>query len=129
AEGLRTYRIPEQQSIEVVDLALKLGIDVNAANAAGNTALHLAATPGVGTERVVNLRNNRIIELLVAHGATVNAKNQLRQTPLDQVLSCLECGKGGADIERVRALSARGREETAAVLRKLGATSENVIGN
>src|SRR5262249_52597269 len=99
----------------------------NATNADGNTALHFAAAPGTGNERITNLRNNKIVELLLAHGARVNAKNKIQQTPLDRVLSCFDCTWGTGDLDRLKPLAARGRDETAALLRKFGATSENVI--
>ena len=48
-------------AFEAVQLAVDLGVDVNTANADGNTALHAAASRGY----------DAVIELLVENGATV----------------------------------------------------------
>lgn len=88
------------QAVEAVKLALELGSDVNAANNAGDTALHIAAEKG----------SNGVIQLLVDQGARLDAKNKLGETPLSLA-------------ERaVASLSARSRlKSTAELLRNLGA--------
>ena len=63
----------ERTAREAVALTLALGADANAADAAGDTALHAAAAHGM----------NSIIELLAARGADVQAANGRGQTPLD----------------------------------------------
>jgi ankyrin repeat protein len=76
AAGLGRYlaesRVTEQQALEAVKVIFELGADVNAANEAGNTALHGAA----------QIKANKVIELLVAKGADVNATNKRGQTPV-----------------------------------------------
>lgn len=119
SDGRRSYKIPEKRALEVVEIVLGLGIDINAANDAGDTAIHLAA----------DLRNNVVIEYLASKGAAVNPKNKLGQTPLDKVLSCLPClYNAPTDLDSTKAAAAQGRAETAEVLRKLGGTSDNVLG-
>ena len=51
------------------------GVDVNAANATGDTALHTASTTGGGLHSV--------IRLLVERGGRLDAKNKAERTPLD----------------------------------------------
>ena len=62
----------EQESVGPVNVALELGADVNAADAEGNTALHVATAA----------QFNSIIQLLVANAADVQVKNKSGQTPL-----------------------------------------------
>ena len=59
--------------LEAARLALALGVDVDAANARGDTALHAASARGYDS----------VIELLVAHGADLDRVNADGQTPLD----------------------------------------------
>ncbi len=77
APVLSTRREPdpaarEAAMLEAVRLAAAQGIDVNAANGEGNTALHGAARAG----------HDRVVRFLVAHGARVDAVNGVGQTPL-----------------------------------------------
>jgi hypothetical protein len=71
----------EAEVRDTVAAILKLGVDVNATNPAGDTALHVAAGAG----------QNSIVQLLAEAGANVNAKNQRGVTPLAAALS----GGGG----------------------------------
>ena len=52
-------------ALEAVRLAVELGVDVNTANADGNTALHAAAARGY----------DAVIELLFENGATLDVTN------------------------------------------------------
>lgn len=73
--GLITAVTPEQieaDALAIARLAIELGGNVNQADREGNTALHLAASKGF----------NRVIDLLVTNGATVNARNKQGHTPL-----------------------------------------------
>ena len=72
--GRRQVDPVEQAAIafEAARLAVDLGVDVNTANAEGNTALHAAASRGY----------DAVIELLVENGATVAVTNNEGQTPL-----------------------------------------------
>ena len=89
---------------DVVRAALELGADVDAANDAGDTALHAAASHGM----------NSVIELLTSRGADLRAENRRRETPL--ALAVYADGIAGDRFVR---------EETAALLRTL-ADAEDV---
>jgi ankyrin repeat protein len=62
----------EDRALEAARLVVDLGADVNAANEAGDTALHGAAAKGY----------DAIVELLVSKGARLEAKNKRGRTPL-----------------------------------------------
>lgn len=64
--------ITDEDSYEAAKYCLELGIDVNAANASGETALHGTAYYG----------NPKVAQLLVERGATVAARNRNGQTAL-----------------------------------------------
>src|SRR5260221_2680752 len=64
--------VSEASALEATRLALELGGDVNAANSAGETALHAAAYWGADS----------IVRFLVDSGASVNAKDRKLWTPL-----------------------------------------------
>lgn len=88
----------EGRSLQSVRTLLDLGVDVDAVNNAGDTALHIA----------VAARANSIIKLLAERGAKLGVRNKLGQTAL------------------ALALSFKGKNEpqpngTADLLRKLGA--------
>lgn len=89
----------EQDYLKAVDAALELGSDINAQNGQGNTAIHGAISGGF----------NLVIQRLAEKGADVNLKNRRGQTALKMAL-----GYGAAG-------GTHSREETAALLRKLGA--------
>jgi len=99
--------------VESVRAAIELGADVNAANQAGDTALHGAASIGC----------DAAVRLLVAGGAEINAKNKRGFTPLAIAR--------GAGQRRGAAAAAAGvdlpdgpaeRRTTIDLLRTLGAT-------
>ncbi len=92
----------ERMAREAVAAALELGADVDAANDAGDTALHAAASHGM----------NSVIELLASRGADVRAENRRGQTPL--ALAVYADGIGGDRFVR---------EDTAALLRSLAGAS------
>jgi len=99
-EGSRRYR-PERDALEAVRLAVSAGIDVNAANANGQTALHGA----------VYRAANTIIRYLVRAGARTDVSDELDRTPL----KLAEQG-----FNQVASLIRR--DSAAALLRELGAT-------
>jgi ankyrin repeat protein len=77
AEGLGKVRAPrteqdERNALEAVKLAFELGDNVNAANKAGETALHGAAYVG----------SDVTVQFLVSHGAKIDVKDSFGQTPL-----------------------------------------------
>jgi ankyrin repeat protein len=113
--GLIRGDTPEQlesDALEIARLVLELGGDVNAADASGNTALHLAAARSF----------NRVIELLAAKGAQINVKNKRGQTPL----AAAEGGGAAGGARRriasgTQAAASSPASPTVALLRKLGA--------
>jgi ankyrin repeat protein len=103
--GLGTFAdeyASEAQQVEAVKVLLDRHVDINAANDAGQTALHFAA-----------LSMDSVVELLVMNGARLDAKDKQGRTPLDMAL-----GKGGP--ARAGAAAAP-RPSTVALLRRLGA--------
>jgi ankyrin repeat protein len=114
---------PESVILETVRAALDVDPDANAANKAGDTALHTAAQNGLDT----------VIQYLVDHGAQVNAKNARGQTPLAAATQRAggRGGRGGgrgtaaADADQDGGeprVTAAPLSTTVALLRKLGAT-------
>ena len=87
----------EEGTLDAVRVALDAGGDVNAVDETGSTALHYVADKGFP----------RVVELLVEHGAGLNAANYRGQTPLGVVM------RGRGNIEAAPA--------TEALLRALGA--------
>jgi ankyrin repeat protein len=88
--------------LEAVAAALSQPSDVNAADLAGNTALHGAVSMGY----------DEVIRLLANNGAQINAKNKRGQTPL--ALALPQNNIGDAQISRA---------STVELLRKLGGTN------
>jgi cytohesin len=60
----------EADLLEAVKLCVDLHLDINAANAAGETAMHVAA-------------GESIVRFLAAHGGQLDVKNKQGRTPLD----------------------------------------------
>ena len=110
---------PESRVLETVRAVVGLGADVNAANQAGDTAMHTAAAQGYDT----------VVQFLADHGAQLNARNTRGLTPLGTLLSRGGRGRGrggavdanGADLTGVDAPVEGPYQSTAALLRKLGA--------
>jgi ankyrin repeat protein len=92
--------------VDAVAAALAHGADVNAANTAGDTALHAAALLGY----------ERVIEQLARAGAKLDARNARGLTALGQ----LE-GKTGTALRSPDRANRGPRETTVALLRRLGA--------
>jgi ankyrin repeat protein len=96
--------------VEAVEAALKAGNDINATNAAGETALHVAAAR----------RYDPVIQLLADKGANLNSKNRRGQTPLGALLGGGQrrpdaAGNVDTPDEKVE------ENSTITLLRKLGA--------
>jgi uncharacterized protein len=68
----------EADKLEAIHLCFDIGVSVNAANAAGDTAAHLAATSKSASPKV--------IELLAQRGVKFDVKNKAGRTPLDAAL-------------------------------------------
>ena len=106
ARAIGANWVTESQALETAKLAIELGSDVNAANAAGNTAMHTVAYSGFNT----------IIPFLLDHGAALNPKNKRGDTPF-----LIANGQG----PRVAGDNPY-QPTTAALLRKLGADTTGV---
>jgi len=65
--------VAEKDSLEAIKICIEQGVDVNAANDKGATALHGAATSG----------RNDVVAFLVEKGAKLDAKDKDGRTPLD----------------------------------------------
>jgi ankyrin repeat protein len=94
-------------ALETAEFLAERGADVNAAGQYGWTALHSAAYQGI----------NPLIEYLVSKGAKIDQKDEFGQTAFSISLSVLTKDIGARRLQIPR----RYREETAQLLRKLGA--------
>jgi len=112
---------PESRVLDAVKAAIELGADVNAANQAGDTALHSAAALGHDT----------VVQLLADRGAQLNVKNKRGQTPLAALLSgglgrgrnaAAAAAAAGVDLTGIDAPRETPHATTVALLRKLGGT-------
>ena len=90
----------ESRALEAVKLTVELGGDVNAANAAGDTPLHGAASRGFNT----------VVEFLAQRGAKLDVKNKRGQTPLAMTAG-----------QQLAFEDSQAYKSTADLLRKLGA--------
>lgn len=105
AERVELGRVePESRVLEGVTVAVGLAADVNAANDAGDTALHTAASFGYET----------VVQFLVDHGARLDVKNARGLTPLSMA--------SGGDSPGITAAGRVSHPGTVALLRKLGAS-------
>ena len=109
--GQRVNREPERRALEAVRVVLELGADVNATDASGNTAMHVAAQK----------RFESVIRFLAEKGARIDAKNQWDDTPLALALRPLPPPPGTQVATLGLVLTDEG-PTIAGVLRSLGAT-------
>ena len=65
--------VTEDSSIEAVKLCLDRGVDINAFNTTGTTAVHSAVQRGA----------QKVVRFLAEHGAKLDMKNKQGRTPLD----------------------------------------------
>jgi len=100
----------ERKALETIKFAASLGSDIDAIDQNGNTVLHTAASRNYIT----------IVQFLAERGASLNIKNNAGRTPLDLAVSAEE--RRALGVNQVDESSAN----TAALLRKLGATNEPV---
>ncbi len=109
---------PESRVRDTVAAAVGLGGVPNAANQAGDTALHLAAARGHDT----------VIQWLVEHGARVNVQNKRGITPLAAAMFGSTAGRArsaapaGADLLGFERPIDLAHPSAVALLKKLGAT-------
>jgi ankyrin repeat protein len=99
--------VTEASSIEAVKLCLERGVDINAFNTTGQTAVHSAVARGA----------ENLVRYLAEHGAKLDMKNKQGRTPLDIALGVGGgAGRGGGARGRG---GAPPRETMAALLRQL----------
>ena len=72
ASDITYYDWTEARAVAAVSVALQVGVEVNAANAHGETAMHAAAYHNA----------TEVIDALLKAGADINALNAAEQTPL-----------------------------------------------
>jgi ankyrin repeat protein len=114
-------------TLDAARTAIELGADVNAVNAVGDTALHMAATQGY----------TAVVRLLLDQGVQVNATNRAGDTALhnaaakgrDEVIQVLVTGGAVVDVKNVKgqsplALSTMPRSRGAANLASDGEASQ-----
>jgi uncharacterized protein len=102
---LAETRVTLEQSVQAARVALDGGSDVNAANTAGDTALHGAA----------HIRCDALVQLLADGGARLDVKNRRGETPL--VIAERSVAAGSAPVFE--------RTSTGDLLRKLGAVADS----
>ena len=108
--GQEVDRRPERRALEAVEVVVELGADVNAANQAGDTGLHVAALK----------RFETVVRLLAEHGAQLDATNTMGETPLAVALTPLPPPPGTQVAVEGLVLTDEG-PKIAEVLRELGA--------
>jgi ankyrin repeat protein len=100
--------VTEESSIEAIKLCLDRGVDVNAFNTNGATALHSAVQRGA----------EKVVKYLAEHGAILDMKNKQGRTPLDIAMGVGGAGgRGGGGGGRGR--GGAPRETMATLLRSL----------
>ena len=100
ATDITYYDWTEEKAVEALAAGLELGLDVDAANAHGETALHAAAYHNA----------NRVIGFLVDRGADIDALNAAEQTPLriaeGHLICCTTFVRHAEAAARLRGLGA-----------------------
>jgi ankyrin repeat protein len=96
----------ETEAVETITLLLQAGVDVNAADSNGRTALHGAAQKGY----------DQVVRFLASKGGSLDVKDRRGLTPLDAAMGKL--GNGGFDGNRADV-----HESTATLIRQLMTTS------
>src|SRR5207344_2343422 len=76
--------VTEETSLQAIELLVERGVDVNAFNTNGQTALHSAVSRGAPT----------IVKYLAEQGAKLDMKNKQGRTPLDIALGVGGGGRG-----------------------------------
>jgi len=98
--------VTEDTSIQAIGFCLDRGVDVNAFNTNGQTALHLAVQRGA----------EKVVRFLAENGAKLDMKNKQGRTPLDIALGV--GGGGGRGTARGRG-GAAPKETMVTLLREL----------
>ncbi|MEO8256305.1 MAG: ankyrin repeat domain-containing protein [Acidobacteriota bacterium] len=106
--------VTEASSLEALKLCVQHGVDINAFNSNGGTALHSAAARGA----------NSLVTYLAEQGAKLDMKDKQGRTPLDVALGVGGgAGRRGGGGGGGRGGAGRGNESTATLLRELLAKS------
>lgn len=92
--------VTEEGAIQAIQLCLDRGLDINAFNSNGLTAMHRAAARGA----------DKVVKYLAEHGARLDMKNKANLTPLDMAMGKAG-GRGGN--------GGNAHETTAALIRTL----------
>ena len=100
-------RKTQADSIEAIKLCLQAGVDINAVDSRGQTALHGAAFWGW----------NDVVKYLVDHGASLSAKDNRGNTAVEYAL-----GKAGGNSRGGQRIDVH--QDTADLLRKLMASKQ-----
>ena len=95
-------RKTQADSIEAIKLCLQAGVDINAVDSRGQTALHGAAFWGL----------DDIVQFLADHGAKLDVKDRQGKTPLDAAMGL----SGGVGFDGSSSVP---RPSTAALIQKL----------
>jgi ankyrin repeat protein len=104
--GVYTTPDVQQRSLASLELLLAAGGEINATESRGQTPLHGAAFWGW----------NDVVQFLVDHHANLNAKDLKGMTPVDSAM-----GRAGGNSRGGQRIDVH--EDTAALLKKLGATA------
>jgi ankyrin repeat protein len=104
--GVYTTPDVQQRSLASLELLLAAGGEINATESRGQTPLHGAAFWGW----------NDVVQFLVDHGANLNATDRQGKTPIDSAM-----GRAGGNSRGGQRVDVH--EDTAALLKKLGATA------
>ena len=100
ATDITYYDWTEEKAVEALAAGLDLGLDLDAANAHGETALHAAAYHNA----------NRVVDFLVGRGADIDTLNAAGQTPLriaeGHLICCTTFVRHADAAARLRALGA-----------------------
>ena len=100
AQDMTYFDWTEPRAIAALAVGLEVGIDIDAANVHGETALHAAAYQGA----------NRVVEFLVESGADIDATNAAEQTALrvadGHLICCTSFIQFPSTVERLRELGA-----------------------
>jgi ankyrin repeat protein len=79
----------ETMALDAIAFSLERGADINAVNAAGDTAVHIAATTNFA-ESGTSAGSLAIVKALVERGARLDIRNKQGRTALDAVLRAKE---------------------------------------
>jgi len=112
--GAEDARVSEAAALEAITVAVDAGIDVNAVNTTGDTAMHLAATTNQGSPS--------IIRFLAERGANPNIKNKAGRTPLDAALRARD-----KNDDTIALLKSLGAEASVAAGTDIAGSSDNRV--